>query len=171
MPCFGVTGTPVLDFVVMPYLGFKARVVCIICRAEANVTYMPGNPPLVIHVANLFIVSIDSTLGQWPNVVTYQHTPQALPGVEPRPCPQQCCTPPLRHAGLLKLFIDIVPQRGKLISVFTYVERPGIDHEFVIWHYPHKECIFHLPQCSHVVHNLHSLLRYHEGAGPDICLL
>ena len=49
-PCFG--------FKVMFPLGFKARVGCLICFAEANVMYVPWDPPLVLHIADLLMVSI-----------------------------------------------------------------------------------------------------------------
>ena len=41
-PCFG--------FLVTSPLGFKARVGCLICIAEANVMYVPRDPPLVLHL-------------------------------------------------------------------------------------------------------------------------
>ena len=45
-------------------MGFKARVgSAFICIAEANVMYIPWDPPLVLHIANLLM---DSILGCWP---------------------------------------------------------------------------------------------------------
>ena len=41
-PCFG--------FLVTSPLGFKARVGCLIRIAEANVMYVPRDPPLVLHL-------------------------------------------------------------------------------------------------------------------------
>ena len=49
-PCFG--------FLVTSPLGFKARVGCHIRIAGANVMYIPWDPPLVLHVANLMTDSI-----------------------------------------------------------------------------------------------------------------
>ena len=49
-PCFG--------FLVTSPLGFKARAGCLIRIAEANVMYVPWDPPLVLHVADLLTVSI-----------------------------------------------------------------------------------------------------------------
>ena len=49
-PCFG--------FLVTSPLGFKARAGCLIHIAEANVMYVPWDPPLVLHIANLLTVSI-----------------------------------------------------------------------------------------------------------------
>ena len=42
-PCFG--------FLVTSPLGFKARVGCLIRIAEANVMYVPRDPPLVLHLS------------------------------------------------------------------------------------------------------------------------
>ena len=41
-PCFG--------FLVTSPLGFKARVDCLIRIAEANVMYVPRDPPVVLHL-------------------------------------------------------------------------------------------------------------------------
>ena len=51
MSCFGATDTPVLDF--------WWRLIRI---AEANVMYIPWDPPLVPHIADLLMVSI---VGRW----------------------------------------------------------------------------------------------------------
>ena len=48
MSFFGATDTPVLDF--------KARVGCLIrIFAEANVIYIPQDPPLVLHMPTSYI--------------------------------------------------------------------------------------------------------------------
>ena len=41
---------PCLGFLVTSPLGFKARVGCLIRIAEANVMYVPRDPPLVLHM-------------------------------------------------------------------------------------------------------------------------
>ena len=50
-PCFG--------FMVTSPLGFKARVGI----AEVNIMYVPQDPPLVLHIADLLT---DSIVGHWP---------------------------------------------------------------------------------------------------------
>ena len=56
-PCFG--------FLVTSPLGFQSQSgFCLIHHiAEANVMYIPGDPPLVLHIADLLMVSI---VGCWP---------------------------------------------------------------------------------------------------------
>ena len=63
MSYFGATDTPVLDFWWYLLWVSKARVGCLICIAEANVMYVPWDPPLVLHIADLLMVSI---VGHWP---------------------------------------------------------------------------------------------------------
>ena len=50
VPCFG--------FLETSPLGFKARVGCLIWVVEANIMYIPWDPPLVLHIANLLTESI-----------------------------------------------------------------------------------------------------------------
>ena len=57
MSYFEATDTPFLFLVTSP-LGFKARVGCLIRIAEPNIMYVPWDPPLVLHIANLLTVSI-----------------------------------------------------------------------------------------------------------------
>ena len=45
--------------------------ICLICIAEANIIYIPWDPPLVLHIANLWTVRWDSNLRWQPNIATY----------------------------------------------------------------------------------------------------
>ena len=58
MSYFGGRWYPCFGFLVMFPLDFKARVGCLIPIAEVNVMYIPWDPPLVLHIANLLMVSI-----------------------------------------------------------------------------------------------------------------
>ena len=58
---FGATGRlyPCFGFLVTSSLGFKSQSgFCLICIAEANVIYIPWDPPLVLHIANFLMNSI-----------------------------------------------------------------------------------------------------------------
>ena len=50
MSFFGGHWYPCFGFLVTSLLGFKARVGCLIRIAEANVMYVPQDPPLVLHL-------------------------------------------------------------------------------------------------------------------------
>ena len=50
MSFFGGPWYPCFGFLVMSPLGFKARVGCLIHIVEANVMYVPRDPPLVLHL-------------------------------------------------------------------------------------------------------------------------
>ena len=61
MSFFWATGTPV-GFLVTSPLGFKVRVCsALFSVAETNVIYVPWDPPLLLHFANLLTISIMGT--------------------------------------------------------------------------------------------------------------
>ena len=81
--CFWRTRSHFLfwGFLVTSHLGFKARVGCFICIAEATVMYVPLHPPLVLHITNLLMLRIEGLqfkmMAQHCHLLA-QHTPQNL---------------------------------------------------------------------------------------------
>ena len=62
MSCFDTTGTPVLDFwwrlLWVSSQSQLCLIFCLIHIEEANVIYIPSDPPLMLYVAHLLTVSI-----------------------------------------------------------------------------------------------------------------
>ena len=55
---FGATGIPVFISGDISFRFQSQSGICLICIAEANIIYIPCDPPLVLHIANLLTVSI-----------------------------------------------------------------------------------------------------------------
>ena len=56
-----ILGTLVSLFWISSNVSFRFQIqsgICLICIAEANIVYIPWDPPLVLHIANLLTVNI-----------------------------------------------------------------------------------------------------------------